>query len=186
MSRQSAKPGRDADLVAWIVEELEKGGTLKDPRHPEDRRTSLADHVRYEVQRSLNSVRLLQTFKWPDHVPPLPTAADYRKAAQALRKVAFTEAQRTAIRELEAVRVLPPERMNALKYQCAAEAFDLMTFFSAKPPTGTERGPFRTIAVLLCEAVTGQRHDKIDMKRACGAVLRDRRKYNPNAFIAAN
>ena len=182
MSRQSAKPGRDADLVASIVEELEKGGALKDPRHPEERRTSLADHVRDEVQRSLNRMWLLQSYKWPDCVPKV-TEADIKKAVTVLRSVAWTEGQRAVLDQFDAVRQYPPDGVNALKYRCAAEAFDLMTFFSAKPPTGTEAGPFQNIAALLFEAMTGQPHTDVHMKRSTDRVRTDRLKYHPQAFL---
>jgi hypothetical protein len=176
----SAKtPRQDTQLVALIIDELKYGGTFNDPRHPEDCRTSLADHVRYEAQRSLNRVRLLQTYKWPDDVPPAPTTADFRKAAKALRKVAFTEEQRAAINQLEAVWQEPPEHANALKYYCAAEAYFLMEMFAAKAPTGSAGGPFQKIATAIYEAVTGKREgDKMaDVKRSCDLVLRSRRRF---------
>jgi hypothetical protein len=182
MITQRVKPERDADLVASIVEELEKGGALKDPRHPEERRTSLAGHVRHEVQRSLNRMRLLQSYKWPDGAPKV-TEADVKKAVTVLRSIAWTEEQRAVLDQFDAVRQYPPEGVNALKYRCAAEAFDLMTFFSVKPPTGTEAGPFRNIAALLFEAVTGQPHTDVDMKRSTDRVRTDRLKYHPQAFL---
>jgi hypothetical protein len=172
----SAEPQPDADFVTLIIAELEKGGELNDPRpYLGDRPTPLADHVQREVQRSLNRVRLFLTWKRPANVPPTPTAADFRKAAKALRKVAFTEEQRTAIRQLHAVRQEPPERADALKHHCAAEAYYLMESFSATAPTGYEDGPFRVIAALIYEAVT--RKSPADMmKRAGDTVLQSRRR----------
>jgi hypothetical protein len=99
-----------------------------------------------------------------------------------LRKIAFTDEQREAVRQLEAVRQTPPAHANALKYQLAKEAFDLMGF-SAKPPTGMPGGPFRTIADRLYEAVTGAPpYSDATMRRACGLVLADQRKNNFHAF----
>jgi hypothetical protein len=105
---------------------------------------------------------------------PNLTLSDYRRAARALRKVAFTDEQRTAIQQLEAVRQEPPERADALKYRCAAEMYFLMEGFSAKEPTGSDGGPFQTGAEYIYEAVTGRASQ--DMKRACALVLRERRR----------
>jgi hypothetical protein len=99
-----------------------------------------------------------------------------------LRKIAFTDEQREAVRQLEAVRQTPPAHANALKYHCAKEAFDLMGF-SAKAPTGMPGGPFRTIADRLYAAVTGEPpYSDATMRRACGLVLDDQRKNNFHAF----
>jgi hypothetical protein len=162
------KPNPDSDLVASIITELKKGGALCDPR-PYDRSLPLSDYVLSEVQRSLDRVRKLLTYK--PSTPSL-TLSDYRKAAKALRKVVFTDEQREAIRQLEAVQQEPPERADARKYHCAAEAYFLMACFSAKEPTGTDEGPFQIIAAYIYEAVTG--HEASDMKRSCALVLRER------------
>jgi hypothetical protein len=201
---RSAKPKwSDAAIVADIIAQLEKGGPLNDPRaRPEDRLAPLAElhiqdkryfdalyaeaaareskreYVRREVQRSLNGVRL-QLDPWPQgrpaDAPPARTLADYRKAAKALREVAFTEEQREAIRQLEAVEQEPPERGNALKHYCAAEAYFIMEMFSAKAPTGYKAGTFRTIAVLIYEAVSGEA--QANLERACETVLHSRRRF---------
>jgi hypothetical protein len=146
---------------------------------------SLADYLQREVQRSLDRVRLLSTYitstdeQGREHrfpVPPVRTLADYRQAAKALRKVAFTETQRAAARQLEDVEQEPPERSNPSKHYCAAEAYFLMELFSgeAKPSTYSE-GAFRTIAVLICEAVSGEA--QVDLERACETVLHSRRRF---------
>jgi hypothetical protein len=165
----------DQRFVAKTIAELKKGGALNDPR-PYNRSLALSDYVLGEVRRSIDRVRLLLTYR-----PPTPnlTLSDYREAVKALRKVAFTEEQRAAIRQLEAVRQEPPERANALKYHCAAEMYFLMECFSAKEPTGSDEGPFQTGAAHIYEAVTGCESD--DMKRACALVLRERRR-TPNRF----
>jgi hypothetical protein len=158
---------------------------------------SLAAHARTEVQRSIERIRLLRTYKPPAEVEvegeikiagklvkrrvalPKLTLSDFRKAAKALRKVAFTEAQQTAVRQLEAVWQEPPERADALKHYCAAEAYFLMQCFSVVAPTGYEGGSFLTIACLIHDAVTGRTISAIGMKRSCDLVLRNRRKYAP-------
>jgi hypothetical protein len=186
MSRQSAKPGRDADLVASIVEELEKGGAFRDmrPHVDEERRTSLADHVRNEAQRSIQRARLLHTTKLPDGyfdgagkwvAQPKVTAADYHKAGKAVRKLGYTE----VAARWEATRQTPPPRANALKYQCAAEAFDLMAFSAAKPTSYR----VRIIAALIHEAVTGKPYSDVYMENSAELVVTDRRKHHPQAFM---
>jgi hypothetical protein len=196
----SAQPMADARLVKSIIEELEKGGLLRDLRLRAEnrRRTSLADHVRSEAQRSLDRVRLRRDFKRSDYITgtdergdyrtvtdehgkehripaPRRTLADYRKVAKALREIAFTEEQREAARQLEAVEQEPPERSNALKHYCAAEAYFLMEMFSARKPSTYPDGAFRKIAVLIYEAVSGE--DRANLERACEAVLHSRRRF---------
>lgn len=211
--RSTAARASDADdPVALIIEQLERGGPLKDPRPPAaDRSIPLADYVRREVLRSIDRIPLRQTYKPPEGYQletgqwvPLPklSEADYqkaatllRKAAEALRKVAHTERHRLVIPEMEsvareigAVRQVPPVRANKLKYLCAGEAYDLMTFFSVRKgpkrnfwdwqPADTEDGPFRKITEAIYKAVTGKSPDDNDssMERACTLVCRDRRK----------
>lgn len=195
----------DASFVASIIEQLNKGGPLRDPRppsnDPQTDQNPLAAYVASEVQRSVNRVRMLRTFKprgkMLEMIEASPTIADYRKAARLLRqasaalcKVALFDEQRLAIPEMERIsqeldRVwrAPPAHANALKYLCSNEAFDLMTFFSAKPPTNTKGGRFRTIAALLYQAVTGRPCDPDAMERSTDLVLRDRKRgsSNPNA-----
>jgi hypothetical protein len=179
MSTQNAKPGRtDAKLVASIVEELEKGGTLRNMRpHLDEGRLTR------EAQRSIERVRRLHTTKLPNGYLdetgkwvelPKRTAADYHKAGKAVRKLGLTE----LADRWETVRQTPPPRADALKYRCALEAFDLMTF-SAKKPTGYR---VRIIAALIHEGVTGKYTD-VDMKRSAELVVTDRRKHHPQAFM---
>jgi hypothetical protein len=188
--QKKAKPKRDVRLVASIVNELKGDGSLKDPRRPPpaDDQTPLEAHAAQYVQNSINTIRWLQTYKSP---VPVTKIKDIRKAARLLRnasatlsKFAFTPAQRLAVpemlrisKELDTARAVPPERADPLKYWCASEAFDLMDFMSAKPPTGYENGPFQTIAAMLYEAVTGKPPASrgVDMKRSADLVLRDRR-----------
>jgi hypothetical protein len=156
---------------------------------------SLAAHARTEARRSIERVRLRRTYKLPAEIEveiksagklvkrqialPKLTLSDFRKAAKALRKVAFTEAQQTAVRQLEAVWQEPPERAGALKHYCAAEAYFLMQCFSVVAPTGYEGGSFLTIACLIHDAVTGRTISAIGMKRSCDLVLGNRRRYAP-------
>jgi hypothetical protein len=179
-ARETVQPKQsDAAIVADIIAQLERGGPINDPRaRPEDRLTPLGGHARREVQRSLDRVQLQLDPRpqgWPADAPPARTLAEYRKAAKALREVAFTEEQREAIRQLEAVEQEPPERSDALKHYCAAEAYFIMEMFSAKAPTGYETGTFRTIAVLIYEAVSGE--DRANLERACETVLHSRRRF---------
>ena len=207
----TSEPKRDADLVVEIIDQLKEGGPLRDPRSPPDDRTPLEAHVAWEVQRSIDRVRLLRTDWSPAALAELRaqhglepvtiaepvTLADLRKAARLLRdasaalhKVALFDDHRLAVpeierisQELEGVRQIPPERAHALKYRSAAEAFDLMSI-SAKPPTGSNDGAFRIIAARIYAAVNEvDDGEKVDdIKRACDLVLADRKKYNPNAF----
>lgn len=62
---------------------------------------------------------------------------------------------------------------DLVKNSCARSALGLMRKFSQQAPTGTSEGPFRTISSLLYQAVSGER---LDLKRACDAVLRDARQ----------
>jgi hypothetical protein len=194
MSPRSAKPERDDYLAASIVRELERGGALKNPFARGYPSTAPADYVRIEVQRSLDRVRSLQNgdvekliheLRTKGKLPPTPTPniRKIKKAVTVLRSIAKFEDQSTVLDQFNAFRQEPPERVNALKWHCAAEAFDLMTFFSAKPPTGTPTGPFWEIAAMIYEAVTGETHTDVNIKRACDAILAARREHNPNAFL---
>jgi hypothetical protein len=202
---KSAKPGRDDYLVASIVGKLAKGGALKDPR-PGDRQTPLADHALAEARRSLERARRLtgelldqatgnfkscieqhieqqvdsekgraDARKRLSELPSRPTAADYHKVGKAMRKVGRTEDADW----WEAVWQTPPPRADVLNYRCAAEAFDLITFFSAKKPTA-----YRVcmIAALIREGVTGKPHSDVDMRCSANLVMRDRRRHHPEAF----
>jgi hypothetical protein len=185
--------------VAAIMEQLLRGGPLMDPRPPSDdpqvERVPLPDYVAREIQRSFDRVSRQQTYDLPPGVE-IPTPADFREAvrllragAAALRKVARFDDHRAIIPEMERiaqelakVQQFPPEGADVLKHRCAGEAFDLMTFFAANLPTSTEGGPFWTIAALLHEAVTGEPHTDVSMKRACDYALNDRKQFHPNAF----
>jgi hypothetical protein len=195
MSVHRAKRERDIDLVAAVVRELEMGGALKDPRpRPEDRLTPLADYVLVEVRLSLYRVRSLQNgdvekliheLRTRGKLPPTPNIniRKIKKAVTVLRSIVRFEDQSAVLDQFDAFWQEPPERRKALKWRCAAEAFDLMAFFSAKPPTGTPTGPFQEIAAMIYEAVTGETHTDVNIKRACDAILAARRKHNPNAFL---
>jgi hypothetical protein len=65
---------------------------------------------------------------------------------------------------------------DRVKHFCAGFAQALVRGLSAKPVTGTMDGPFRAIASLLYEAVSGRRH--VDLKRACDSQLREIRGSN--------
>jgi hypothetical protein len=192
----------DAEIAANVVKQLEHNGPITKPwtGHSDKGAFPFTDYVvRREVQRSIDRVRLLDTYNRPDFIPvidehgkeheriPVPkvTETDVRKAVAVLRKIVATEEQRAVLDQFDAIRQFPPEGVNALKHFCAAEAFDLMSWFSAKPPTGTEGGPFQQIAGLLFEAITSTATDdqKGSMKRSTDYVLEDRRKYDPNAFV---
>lgn len=172
---------RDAAFVGKIVAQLKRGGALNDPR-AHDRTVPLADYVKREVQRSIDRVRLRKTYK-PD--APTATEDEIKHAVAVLRRFAATAELRAALDWFDDIRQEPPAGTRAtLKWHCAAEAFDLMTFFSTMPPTGFDGGPFQNIAGLIFEAVTGQSADDPagSMKRACDAVRRERLEFNPNAF----
>jgi hypothetical protein len=175
-------PKRDGDkrLVADIVEQLERGGPFNDPRpRPEDRLTLLAEHIPSEVQRSIDRMCMLRTFR-PPRWYPKRTAADYRKLGRLLRKMGFT-AFAEQIGASDHVTQEPPPRADAVKYYCASEAFFLMEMFSAKGATFTTGGPFQIIAQKLYEAVTGK---EVDLERACDWVLKQRRKSRQHRTAA--
>jgi hypothetical protein len=144
-------------------------------------------HVHAEVRRSLARVRAAQdgtlakiieqasaTHEKLTGKPFLKVRlSDFRKAAKAGRKVAFTPEQQQAIREWESVRQEPPERANAFHYCCGGEAVDLMQLFSKAEPSSYEDGPTVAIAVLLCTAAGGGINTG-GMRRTCGLVLRER------------
>jgi hypothetical protein len=54
------------------------------------------------------------------------------------------------------------------KWECGRCAFELVRNLSQRTPTGTTEGPFRTIASLLFQAISGKRQD---LKRACDGVV---------------
>jgi hypothetical protein len=60
---------------------------------------------------------------------------------------------------------------DKVKEWCARVAFQLILKFSETKPTGTDESPFRVIAALVYEAITGE-PDR-DLKRACDNHLRE-------------
>jgi hypothetical protein len=166
------------DFVAAILDEL-KGYGLNDPRALARRVSPLDDYLRVEVRRSIERVRTLtnppaELRNLFDSLPPQPMSY-YRRIAKELEAVAFLPSQIAALRQLQAIEQEPPERGDALKYRCAAEAYYLMDLFSSKPPTGTAEGPFQIITGVLYNAVTSR--EPTDMKRSCDRVLEHRRRY---------
>jgi hypothetical protein len=167
------------EAIATIIECL-KEGVLNDPRGAEHRTPPLEDHVKTEVRRSIEGMRL--------DVPELPPEHASKVEAQAAALHAAGKAQRAYVKALRKAGLTaladhvahtlwqePPERADTLKYACAAEAFYLLEMFAKAPPTGTEGGPFRMIAATLYEAATGE--SEPDMKRACAFVLDSRRRF---------
>jgi hypothetical protein len=57
------------------------------------------------------------------------------------------------------------------KVYCATLARNLMMKFSTRPITGSAESPYRQIASLLFEALSG--NGEVDLKRACDRVLHD-------------
>jgi hypothetical protein len=166
----------DDDFVEAIVDELDRG-ILVDPRPLAQRSGLLTEHVRAEVRRSINRVRMLRTAKFKVHGQALkvPSQAQLDRAARALRDVAITAADWATLKAIRGRRRYPPRRCDPFKFHCAAEALFLVEMFSRMKPTGTVKAPFRTIADLIFEAVKGESPaDDTTMKRACALVLRDR------------
>lgn len=168
------------DFVTAIADELKACG-LNDPRTSDAQRVSpLEDHLRAEIGRSIERVRTLSNPPanlrnlFDSLLPPRPMSY-YRKTAKELEAVAFLPSQIAALRQLQAIEQELPERSDALKHRCAAEAYYLMDLFSSKPATGTAEGPFQVIAGVLYSAVTGR--EPTDMKRSCDRVLEYRRRY---------
>lgn len=101
------------------------------------------------------------------------------EAADEFRKVAALcgfslEPLRTA---LDVFRSRRGGRSGHFKWEnalCAESAYKLIIKFSETSPSSTEDGPFRTIAGLLFEAITGEQ--EADLKRACDDVMRRRRQ----------
>jgi hypothetical protein len=200
---QSTRHTCDMDAISdndlgEIVKQLAKRGGLYDPRaslrerlanelkaaslNEQERErligelhgleTPLVAHVRGEIRRCVS--RLRSPPKLPDGIdPPRLTLADFRQAARALSKVAFTEAQQREVRRLEAMRQEPPEHANAFHYHCVSEAYYLMQLFSGKRPTLYEGGPFITIAVLLCDLAGGKASAR-SMRGSGALVLQNR------------
>jgi hypothetical protein len=193
--------------VEHVVRELKKAGPLNDPRIAEVKLASgeyvpnpmrtipLRQHVREEVQRSIERVSL----KFPDLSPDaaarmqaaerqamamMQAQRDYAKAAKSLRKTQHPALIAEADRMERSFWQEPPARSNMLKGRCAEEAYDLMTWFSAKPPNGSATGAYRKIAELIYGAqatkVANLKRGKkgVDnLKRACDRVLKERRRY---------
>jgi hypothetical protein len=161
----------DDDLVTAIIDELrDDQGSLKDPRHPEARTSPIAAHARAEVHRSLALGRMLE-----ENAMGLPSAADVRAYLKAKRKLLITHEARAAHDRL---RVEPPPKVDASKWWCASEAFELMELYSNRLPSNTGRsdtkcGAFQTIASLLYTGVYNKRDE--NLQRACAGVLRERR-----------
>ena len=159
-------------IVTDIVAELKKGGPLRNPFERRYPATAPADYVAGEVQRSINRIRVRRDYKRPPNIPKV-SVSDYRTLGRLLRKTGHTEyAEQHGFSDR---RQEPPPRANALKHFCADEAFCLVEWFSPKPATFSEDGPYHMIAQQLYEAVTGKRD--ANMERACDWVLRERRKF---------
>jgi hypothetical protein len=64
----------------------------------------------------------------------------------------------------------PGPEGDRAQLHCARLAQLLMKRFSARKISGSEKGPFRLIAGLLYEALTGR--EEVDLKRHCDAVMK--------------
>jgi hypothetical protein len=62
------------------------------------------------------------------------------------------------------------KRKDVLGWRCALSAHVLMRELSKTEPRSSKDGPFRAIASLVFEAVTGS--GGVDLKRACDSVMR--------------
>ena len=186
----------DTDFVAAIIAQLKKPGPLRERRSDPDHRAimPLQAYVECEVRQSIARLARKQPLlppTLPDAAKP-PTLPDFHQAgriardlAARLRKVALFDDQRALIpklehisRELLRVSQFPPARANMLAYWGASEAFDLLKY-AAKAPTGYA---VRQIASHLVEAATGKACSVATLKHACDHVLRDRRRYDAQAF----
>jgi hypothetical protein len=145
------------DIVEKIVEQLGRGGILNDPRPLAQRTTPLEDHVRAEVRRSWK--RVLEPPELPPDFVPSPEAQRAMEAVhrtqrayvKALRQTGLPALAAGADRVENTLWQEPPPRSNTRAYLWAAEVYDLMTWFSAKPPTGYAMGPFRTMVRVVFE-----------------------------------
>jgi hypothetical protein len=167
------------DCYDSFVRELGGHRALNDPRAPKYQASSLNDHARSEVRRSIHRIRMLRRIRRPLD-SPRPTAEELRNLGRALAEVAFTTAQVTAARELEAIDCEPPELASAIKYHCAEEACYLIGYFSSRPRNqlnSSDRGAFYVIAKKLFETVTGE--VDADLSRACDHVLKNWRRFAP-------
>jgi hypothetical protein len=172
--------GREEDdCYDSFVRELGRYGVLNDPRAPKYRVSSLDDHARSEVRRSIHRIRMLRRIRRPLD-SPRPTAEELRNLGRALAEVAFTTAQATAARELEALGCEPPELASAIKYHCAEEACYLIGYFSSRPGdhlNSSNCGAFYVITKKLFETVIGE--VDADVSRACDHVLKNWRRFAP-------
>lgn len=169
----------EEDYYDSFVRELGGYGALNDPRAPKYRMSSLDDHARSEVRRSIHRIRTLRRIRRPLD-SPRPTAEELRNLGRALAEVAFTTAQATAARELEALDCELPELACAIKYHCAEEACYLIGYFSSRPRNhlnSSERGAFYVITKKLFETVTGE--VDADVSRSCDHVLKNWRRFAP-------
>ena len=162
----------DTQLIELIVGQLRAGG-LNEPRSISQRKQEpFKTYIRAQVMRSIDRVRR-------DN-PPMPKMIEIALAKKAIKPLLdtmiATDQMRSTYALLDRISRLqrrPADKMNGEKYAQATEAYFLIETFCQKQPTGTEGGPFRLVAELLNEAVTGKAGG--DMKRACDQVLRDRR-----------
>ena len=169
----------ESDCYEALLSELNRCGTLNDPRAPKYRVSSLHEHMRSEVQRSIHRIRMLRRVKRPLD-GPMPTADELRKLGRVLAEVAFTTTQAMAARELEAIDCEPPELASAIKYHCAEEACYVIGYFSSRPRDhliSSEHGSFQVITKKLYETVTGELD--ADLSRACDHVLKNWRRFAP-------
>jgi hypothetical protein len=169
----------EGDCYDLFVGELGGYGALFDPRAPKYRVSSLDDHARSEVRRSIHRIRMLRRIRRPLD-SPRPTAEELRNLGRALAAVAFTAAQATAARELETLDCEPPELASAIKYHCAEEACYLIGCFSCRPRdhlNSSDRGAFYVITKKLFETVTGE--VDADVSRARDHVLKNWRRFAP-------
>ena len=72
---------------------------------------------------------------------------------------------------------IAPRRKNEIKEWSVRTAYRIIRKYSENEPTGTDQGPFRVIAGLVYEIVTGTREKNgKDLKRACDSHLKAIRK----------
>ncbi|MGJ5120954.1 hypothetical protein [Bradyrhizobium oligotrophicum] len=173
--RWSKKQRRYREILIEIRSHLNRAGAYRVIRLL--RRTAPEFFTRDAIVKTRDDARLIK--KAAVRLTDLAAQATLSPELR-LRLAPEEERLRTVIRAVckicdEADR---DQRDDQVKIWCAEIAFTLLVRFSDKPPTsGSARSPFRVIASLLYEIVTGEAGH--DLRRACADELDKMRILRP-------
>jgi hypothetical protein len=188
-TRRATRDALDEEIISEVIEELERGGPLDDPRNLNLKHEpasvwkfgSVDAFARVEIKRVIDRLRSPLSVTLPkvlSHADIRQSQEHLRQALELLAGLPIVATIRDAYEQSLKLWRSPPERCTKAKYACADEAYYLIEMFHRDRPDGrrvatlADKGMFLRIAVHLYEALSDD--SEADMRDVCRYVLEDR------------